>query len=216
MFSQLKKITDERSVLLLYLADELSSSDRQEVEQRLSGEPRLAAELENLRASHAAYLETMSVLDAAMKTAVPLPAAQQRANRAIRQWATRRLANPIPSVRTRRFLPPWVYPMAAAAAVLVAVIWWGVGSGFQRIEDKQNQETDKYAIKQLEDVRHQNLEGLVDAVVGSDTASGDVTADDAAAVDSEDDRSVASADFNADINLFLGLTDQQNGKGATP
>jgi anti-sigma-K factor RskA len=220
MFSQLKKITDERSMLLMYLAGELSAPDREEVERRLAKDARLAAELADLQASHASYLEMMSILEAATPPAVPDAAAAQRANRAIRQWATRRLANPLPAARANHFLPRWVYPMAAAAAMVVAVIWWGVDSGFKRIEDREARETPKYAIDQLEK-GHQNLEGLVDAVVddgsaGDETATGDAATGDTATGGVEEDHSVAAADSNDDINLFLGLTDESGGKGGTP
>jgi len=212
MFSQLKEITDERAVLLLYLTDELSGSDRQEVERRLAGDARLAAELAELQAAHSAYLEGMSVLDAATKPAVPLAAAQQRANRAVRQWATRRLANPLPAARTRHFLPAWAYPAVAAAAVAVAVIWWGVYPGDKRIEDKQIAETGKGAIDELTDSRHQNLNPLVEVVDDSGAAQKDADAD---GIPADEDSSVATADFNEDISLFLGLDDQSNAKEGT-
>jgi hypothetical protein len=211
MFSQLKKITDERSVLLMYLADELSASDRQEVERRLEGDARLAAELGDLQAAHASYLEMMSMMEAATPDAVPVPAAAQRASRAVRQWATRRLANPIPVSRDKKFIARWVLPIAAAAAVVVAVTWWGVDKGDNRIIQQQEEQTDQYAIHELRDVNHQDLGELVDTVVRNDSGSGE----DEATADVDQDQPVVSADMNDDINLFLGMDDQTNAKEGT-
>jgi anti-sigma-K factor RskA len=202
MFSQLRKITDERAMLLLYLAGELSSSDRQEVERRLGSDPRLAALLADVRADYAAYMETMSILDAAMPAAVSESAAAQRANRAMRQWATRRLAHPLPPRVKRGLIPQWVYPMATAAGIVVAVIVWGVAKHNEYwFKNQPLAVTDDKAINTLLSDPHENPQDLIDAAVNDDDTPVET---DAAA------QSVAGIQTIDDINTDLGLAADSN------
>ena len=55
---------NQESVLLLYLADELSDADRAEVDQRLASDAGLKAELQKLEAAQSSFASAMSALDA--------------------------------------------------------------------------------------------------------------------------------------------------------
>jgi len=204
MFSQLKKISDDRGILLLYLADELSPGDRQLIQQRLAVEAPLAAQLAELQAAHGAFMDAMNTLDAATPPPVPELAAMQRANRAIRQWATRKLAHPAPAEAPRPLIPQWWYPIAAAAMVIVAVTVWGVRHNEVYFEHHQLDDTPEVAIQNLNVDEQQ---GLVDAVVGSD-AAGALSAQDQAS------QALASLQSTDDLSYFLNAgNDSSNREG---
>jgi hypothetical protein len=115
------------SRLLMYLADELSAPDRARVELMLGADPALRAELQELDGAIGSFDSGMARLDA-----VPLQGESAALNRigstmrsrlAERSIAT--LSKPAELTHVHRF-PAWIYPSAAAAAVLVAcLVWFG-------------------------------------------------------------------------------------------
>jgi anti-sigma-K factor RskA len=206
MFGQLKNIDDDGGVLLLYLAGELSAGDRAQVERRLATEPKLAAELAELRAAHAVYGEVMNALDA---TPLPLPEAamRQRANRLVRQWATRRLAQPVKIVH-RAIIPRWMYPVAAAAVIVVSVMRWGVFRVQEKMDEQRAEDTPTYAINYMMQNQQQTLNDIVAAVD-----------DDGDSVDKSlqaDSQALAPLQSGDDLNTFLGMDRNPNNLRASP
>jgi hypothetical protein len=120
MHGRSEKLKDNQALLLMYIADELSPPDRAQVEARLKVDEVLQAQLEELHSAHETFLEAMGWLDS---TTPPISeqTAGARAGRAIRQWSVERLARPALSTARKFAVPTWVYPMAVAAAIIVAV-----------------------------------------------------------------------------------------------
>lgn len=125
--SVLRELNKE-SLLLLYLAEELSAEDRAQVERMLAGDAGLRADLEKLGGAFEVFETGMARLDAR-----PLPAESvmvrsiggaMRQRMAERMFETARSAAPA-AQRGLRY-PAWAYPVAAAAAVLIAFLgYWG-------------------------------------------------------------------------------------------
>jgi anti-sigma factor RsiW len=126
MSSVFDNLKDDSSLLLLYVTGEMSASDRQIMEKRLASDAGLRTLLACVQADHETYLQTLAALDAATVPPVPDEAAIQRAGRTVRQWATRRIANPPVTARGDLYLHRWIYPVAVAASLLIAVIVWSV------------------------------------------------------------------------------------------
>jgi hypothetical protein len=129
----LESLENNELVLLMYLAGELPPVDRQEVAQMLASDAGLRSQLEKLRQSQAALEAELVSLD----RSEPLPAADaavRRIGRAMRQQQVRIAAQ---SARNRRpagghrGMPFWIYPTAAAAAVLVAYLIWVISYGMK-------------------------------------------------------------------------------------
>lgn len=132
----LQQLEHSQAVLLMYLAEELSRSDRDEVERMLSVDAGMRAELETLREATDWFSAEMARDDRAARPAVPEPVAVRRVGRLIRQWHARRLeAAPVTrSASTLRY-PWWAYPVAAAASVVIAfLVWWGNAEPTARLD----------------------------------------------------------------------------------
>ena len=122
---------DNDSILLMYLAGELPAEDVAVVERMLASDAALRATLEELRSAYDGAAEVIAAADARERLALPAASAARRVGQAARAWSARRLANPPAgrsvggAGRSLRF-PWWCYPLASAAAmVLAAVSWWG-------------------------------------------------------------------------------------------
>jgi hypothetical protein len=78
MSSILNELENDEAVLLMYLAEELSASDRAEVQQRLDSEPSLRASLTVLREAQITVNRALDSLDksVALPTAVDVAARQ--------------------------------------------------------------------------------------------------------------------------------------------
>jgi anti-sigma-K factor RskA len=122
----LESLENNEVILLMYLAGELPAVDRQEVAQMLASDAVLRGELERLRETQAALEHELASLD----QSEPISSAEiavRRVGRAMRQrqvdLAVQAARNRHSAVR-RAGVPFWVYPSAAAAAVLVAFLIW--------------------------------------------------------------------------------------------
>jgi len=114
---------DRDSMLLMYLADELPVSERDELQQRLAQDPELANQLNQLLALQT-YCEQTLTCDESLPMSSDV--AVRRVSRAMKQWQVDRLARK-PSISPRRShyrLPWWAYGTAVAAAVIVAALVW--------------------------------------------------------------------------------------------
>ena len=133
MASLLQQLENNEAILLMYLADELGAEDRREVEQMLSRDGGLRAELEKIRAAQIAVMAAIASLDQSAPLAVSTPAAVRHVSRLMKQWQVDRLARPLAEAQKRgpRF-PWWAFPaasVATAAGVLIALmVWWGMKS----------------------------------------------------------------------------------------
>jgi hypothetical protein len=123
----LQQLGSTEAVLMMYLSDELPAEDRAEVERRLAADPAMRAQWDRLREAHAGFAAAMPALDRATRLPAPEAVGVRRVLRAVRQWQADRVARPVAPAATPPFrFPVWAYPLAAAAAVVVAfVVWWG-------------------------------------------------------------------------------------------
>jgi hypothetical protein len=126
MDSLIQQLGNNESVLLMYLAGELSEGDRAEVEQLLATDAGMRAELERLRAAWDGVSGAIRAMDASERLPVGEGAVVSNVSRMMRQWQVERLVKqPQPVTEKERLqFPWWSYPMAAAACVLVALLVW--------------------------------------------------------------------------------------------
>jgi hypothetical protein len=110
----------------MYLVNEVSANDRQALERNLEADPALRARLDQMRAEHEAYLGAMRTVDSAGARTISHDAAAARACRLVRQWSGGRTRVAAPMKKKEMRVPWWSYPLVAAAAVLVAVVFWGL------------------------------------------------------------------------------------------
>jgi anti-sigma factor RsiW len=124
MSNLLQQLENNEAVLLMYLAGELPEDDRAEVEQMLASDPALRRGLEELGALQEAVDETFARADAGV--ALPRGEAVVRGvGRAMSAARSARVAAPpaAPEVGHSRFrIAWWVYPIAAAAMVVVGIL----------------------------------------------------------------------------------------------
>ena len=127
MAKLLQQLHSDQAVLLMYLADELPAEERAEVARRLAADADLRAELERLRTAYESFAAAVERADRSARLPVPDSVAVRRVTRELHQWHARRLAaaarpGPAPALR----YPWWVYPVAAAASIVIAfLVWWG-------------------------------------------------------------------------------------------
>jgi hypothetical protein len=118
---------DQKSLLLLYLADELSVPDRAAVARMLEADAGLRDELAGLEAAQQAFEDSMAFLDSAPVSSES--AAVRRIGQAMRQHMADQLRRPGKTAivaHSRSRYPLWAYPSAAAAVVAISFLsWWG-------------------------------------------------------------------------------------------
>jgi hypothetical protein len=132
MASLFNNLSDDE-LLLLYLAEELPSSDRQALRARLASDAGLGALLEDLRAAQTQCAKGMSQLDATTPLPIPADLAVERVAEAMRQHVAGTQVRPRKVMRPApRQVPWWTYPLAAAACLVISVTLWGVYHAMQR------------------------------------------------------------------------------------
>jgi hypothetical protein len=135
MPSQIFYNLDRESILLMYLADELSVEDRAEVEQMLSTDRVLRQQYDELVAMMQLTGNGLTALDNKEPMPIPMASSVRRVARAMNQWQVDRIAAAQPEVQTlpaRRF--GWVATIAAVAACILIsffVMW-------SRVDDSKN------------------------------------------------------------------------------
>ena len=134
MQNLLQKLENNESVLLLYLVGELPPEDRQEVDQMLGTDAALRAELATLRALNDSFTVSLAGIDGIAIAAPAQAAMSRRMGRLMAQHAARQVvmlpmsaepARGSMSLLNKLNIGRWVYPVGVAAAVLLAVGWWG-------------------------------------------------------------------------------------------
>jgi anti-sigma factor RsiW len=120
MSSQLHQLNNE-SILLLYLAGELSAEDRADVEQHLAADPQFHEELETLRVAYDGAGESLAAADKSERLVLPEASAARRVGNAVRSWHARRLSMPPAEAQRRGLRFPWWWYVTASAAGLVVI-----------------------------------------------------------------------------------------------
>lgn len=119
------RLDGSEQILLMYLADELSSEDRRQVERMLEADGSLRTELDRLQSAQQTFVAALAELD----DHSPLPVNREAATRRVGREIRDRLARPqigrtgVERERHGGSLR-WLYPFAAAAAVALAVGIW--------------------------------------------------------------------------------------------
>lgn len=119
---------DRDSLLVLYVAGELSAEDRRRVEGMLQGDAGMRSELEGLRAAQGMVEEGLDRADRVERLPVEPRVLERRVGRMMREWQAGRPAAPETVVQKVVGLkyPWWAYPTTAAAAIALAfLVWWG-------------------------------------------------------------------------------------------
>ena len=117
---------NHESLLLLYLTDELSASERARVQTMLETDAGLRTKLSRLDASIQSFEDGMARLDA-----MPLSsesAGVRQIGQMMRGRMAEQLARTVPATVAKPKLgyPWWAYPSVAAAVVLITFVsWWG-------------------------------------------------------------------------------------------
>ena len=120
MSSQLHQLNNE-SILLLYLAGELSAEDRQDVEQHLAADPQFREELETLRTAYDGAGEALAAADKSERLKLPEASAARRVGNAVRAWHALRLSMPPAETKRGGLRFPWWWYVTASAAGLVVI-----------------------------------------------------------------------------------------------
>lgn len=192
MSSLLKQITDDESLLMLYLVDELPVADRAAVDQRLSVDPSLRQHLDKMQAAYASTNELLTAGDKATPLPVSAGVATRRVSRLIRQWQVDRVVSPreVDEARAAGLRYPWwIYPTSAAAALFLAfLVWWGHADHSRTVQSQaivieDNPHADDDALRIIEAFNTQQEEHI------QELASLDAAADELASVSQGTDSS---------------------------
>ncbi len=128
MNSLLEQLQSREAILLMYLADELDTGEKSQVEQMLGTDAALCAELADLRGLDASLAGTLAPANFAGSTA-PSGNEDAAVQSLMREFRRREImpANVQPAARLQATRRPWyAYPIAAAAAILLGFLaWWG-------------------------------------------------------------------------------------------
>jgi len=125
MTNLLQQLENNEAVLLMYLADELPAEERAEVDQLLSTDSSLRAEMESLRQAQGQVMTGLASLDHEISPQSRAAAIRQ-VSRAITRWQIEgnKAAPVAPAPAHGIRIPWWCYPLTAAAAIIVAFIAW--------------------------------------------------------------------------------------------
>ena len=125
MKNLLAKLESNEVILLMYLAGELHAEDHADLTHQLQVDASLRAELANLEASLHAVDEHFRQAD--QKASLNIARAVQHTTQAMHQWQANpaaRLASHAASQDNNLPLPWWMYPLAAAASIILAFAVW--------------------------------------------------------------------------------------------
>ena len=115
---------DVESLMLLYIAGELTNGAKAAFEKRLASDPKLASELAKIRETQLFCADALRVGDATTRLPVSEGVAVRRVGRVLSQWQVDRARTVVANgVKTRR-IPVWAYPAAAAAILIIGFLTW--------------------------------------------------------------------------------------------
>jgi hypothetical protein len=116
--------------LVLYVWDELPAAQRLALDQKISSDPALRNKVEALRATQGVIATGFAALDQVDSIDVRLHGIDRTTTRMMRQWQVDRLTRKpdAPGVARTRFrrVPLWMFPLSAAAAVLLVLGVWSL------------------------------------------------------------------------------------------
>jgi anti-sigma factor RsiW len=121
-----QELQTNEAKLLMYLAGELAPQDQVEVEQMLASDPNLRTELASLGQMQRQIMQRLEDLDRQIRPPVPEAFATAGISRMIQQWHEQRLRIKQAVVAPRRIMPRIWLGMAAAAAIVIGYLVWGV------------------------------------------------------------------------------------------
>ena len=121
---------DRDALLMLYAVDELSPAQAAELEAKLSADPSLAQQLQQVRDLLSQADETVRAIDEVQRLPVSDAVAVRSAARAMQQWSVDRLRNRVEPEKKVTGIPWWIYPSAAAAVLIIGFLIW---SGRQEV-----------------------------------------------------------------------------------
>src|SRR5262245_38086171 len=123
---------DRDSILLMYIAGELSAADQADLEGLLLNDPVLRARYEELRGADEVMIAAFSQADATTPLPAPQSSSVRKVASAINDWKIRKLqAQPAPAVRNGRNFA-WLYSTGAVAAAIIVtvfILWSRVDDG---------------------------------------------------------------------------------------
>ena len=126
---------DRESILLMYLADELSVEDRAEVQQMLSSDRVLRQQHDELVAMMQLTSDAITSLDSKSPMPAPMSSSVRHVSRAMNQWHVDRMAAARPEPES---LPPRRFGWAATIAAVAACILIGFFVMWSRVDDSKN------------------------------------------------------------------------------
>src|SRR5687767_10023709 len=131
MQTLLNQLESDEALLMMYAAGELSAEDRAQVEQRLAIEPALREQLDAVRELTGSVDDAIGRIDSGARLPVSEGVAVRKVTRVMRQWQIDRMAPPpVEEPEDELRFPWWSYPLATAAAILLAfIVWWGQQDG---------------------------------------------------------------------------------------
>jgi hypothetical protein len=121
----IEKLENNEQILLMYLADELPGADRIEVEQMLGSDASLRGELDRLQEVYQFVDRELARFEQTQPTTLHAEFAARSVGREIRQRLARpKVASSAPGREESARSWRWLYPTAAAAAILVGAMLW--------------------------------------------------------------------------------------------
>ncbi len=119
----LNKFDSNETMLLMYLANELPSSARKMVEERLKEDSSLRSQFESLRSSYAYFDTTLTRADEAFKLPSALSPARKFGDAVRRKYTRQTSKDESDNFRWKRM--NWIlYPVAAAAILTIGMYAW--------------------------------------------------------------------------------------------
>jgi anti-sigma factor RsiW len=124
MSNLLQQLENNEAVLLMYLAGELTETDRAEVDQMLAGDAALRLSLAELVSMQDQMSAAFAQADGALHLS-RRESAVREVSRAINNAKVTALQNPKSNAqpqRSRARIPFWAYPVAAAAMLVIGIM----------------------------------------------------------------------------------------------
>ena len=124
MKNTLAKLESNEVILMMYLANELPAHDRDQIEHLLKNDPGMRATLESLQLAWSRVDQAFAQADRQEPVHVASTVANTIA--AMRQWHADAASRPLTRspVAPGLPLPWWCYPLASAAAIILAFAVW--------------------------------------------------------------------------------------------
>jgi hypothetical protein len=144
MADLLQQLQNDDAAGLMYLAGELSPENCAAFERRMTADPVLAAKIDAMRAMEDQVFARIAHLDETAVSTINTAASARQASRVIRQWVVDQARRPAGDAEPQHIFrfPRWSYPLAAAAAIVVAFLVWSTN---RPIGEQPGENTGVYA-----------------------------------------------------------------------